>query len=627
MPLKRAIAASPTAEAMARALMHFLWQGALVGIATGGILALLDKAKASTRYAVATGALLLMAALPFATALRTVEPAARPAIAPSAAPAGPVPAAVAPASPANTVTAQTFGAALLPWVFALWLAGVAALSLVHLGGWGRVRRLSRQGQPAGEELQELARSLSRRLGIGRAVALLESAAVTVPAVVGWLRPVVLVPASTLAGLSPRQLEAILAHELAHIRRHDYLVNLLQTAVETLLFYHPAVWWVSAQVRHERENCCDDLVVTVCGDRLGYARALVELEGLRSAAPRLALAATGGSLADRVRRLVGVPDRPSRRPWAAGLLALALLPAGAALQLACSNATTAKEARVGSDAGRTWIAERQEDRLRLTIETRDGWDRWTSVDEYPFSQFSGLTPGAETRFELRRDAGTFRFQGRFDGRRGRGTFTFAADPAFAQEMGGKTATLRLMELALNDIPLSYVREMRALGFARFPESSRRFRPRDLVPDPIREMVGAGDRDQELRQLMEFRRQGVTPELVRAVVAAGYRDLSSSDLVELSAHGIGPAYVQGLSASGYRFHYPFQLVQIHSHGITPEWLRGIVQAGYGDATPEQLVSLHAHGIDGDAIRGSLSQGRRRPTPEELMSLRSRGLLGRS
>ena len=275
--------------------------------------------------------------------------------------------------------------------------------------------------------------------------------------------------------------------------------------------------------------------------------------------------------------------------------------------------------------RTWIAERQEDRLRLTIETHDGLgplDLGGRISDEPALRSHA---GAETRFELRRDAGIFRFQGSYDGRRGHGTFTFAADPAFAQEMGGKTATLRLMELTLNDIPLGYVREMRALGFARSPAPSRRFRPRDLVPEPIREMVGAGDRDQELQQLMEFRRHGVTPELARAMVAAGYRDMSSSDLVELSVHGIGPSYVQALSASGYRFHYPFQLVQIHSHGITPEWLRGIVQAGYGDATPEQLVSLHAHGIDGDAIRGALSQGRRRPTPEELMSLRSRGMLG--
>ena len=104
--------------------------------------------------------------------------------------------------------------------------------------------------------------------------------VDVPTVIGWLKPVVLLPASALAGLSPNQVEAILAHELAHIRRHDYLVNLLQTLVETLLFYHPAVWWLSRRIRAERENCCDDLAVSLCGDPVAYAAALAELEDLR-----------------------------------------------------------------------------------------------------------------------------------------------------------------------------------------------------------------------------------------------------------------------------------------------------------------------------------------------------------
>ena len=95
----------------------------------------------------------------------------------------------------------------------------------------------------------------------------------------------LLPASALAGLSPQQLEAILAHELAHIRRHDYLVNLLQTLVETLLFYHPAVWWLSRRIRIERENCCDDLAVSLCGDPVAYAKALADLEELRADSSR------------------------------------------------------------------------------------------------------------------------------------------------------------------------------------------------------------------------------------------------------------------------------------------------------------------------------------------------------
>ncbi len=135
--------------------------------------------------------------------------------------------------------------------------------------------------------------------------------------IGWLRPVILVPVSALAGLTPEQMEAILAHELAHIRRHDYLINLLQTVIETLLFYHPAVWWVSRQIRNERENCCDDMAVAACGDALVYARALTKVERLRKARLELAVTANGGLLMNRISRLVGAE---SPRPYhSAGLV--------------------------------------------------------------------------------------------------------------------------------------------------------------------------------------------------------------------------------------------------------------------------------------------------------------------
>src|SRR5206468_7510728 len=110
--------------------------------------------------------------------------------------------------------------------------------------------------------------------------LVKSGLVQVPIVIGCLRPVILLPAGTLSGLTPAQLEAILAHELAHVRRHDYLVNAAQCVLETLMFYHPVVWWISHCIREEREHCCDDLVVQVCGDRLAYAKALASLEGSR-----------------------------------------------------------------------------------------------------------------------------------------------------------------------------------------------------------------------------------------------------------------------------------------------------------------------------------------------------------
>jgi HEAT repeat protein len=160
----------------------------------------------------------------------------------------------------------------------------------------------------------------------RPVLLLESALVRVPTVIGWLRPFILLPVGALTGLTTRQLEAIIAHELAHIRRHDYLINLLQAVVETLLFYHPAVWWVSRRIRQEREHCCDDLAVAVCGDPLIYARALLEMEQLRAAGPQLAMAANGGLLMNRIQRLVGAQTPHTNRfsGLFAGVIALTTL---------------------------------------------------------------------------------------------------------------------------------------------------------------------------------------------------------------------------------------------------------------------------------------------------------------
>jgi BlaR1 peptidase M56/Outer membrane lipoprotein len=163
-----------------------------------------------------------------------------------------------------------------------------------------------------------------RMGVSRAVRVLISPLADTPSVVGWLRPVILIPPACLMGLTAEQLETVIAHELAHVIRHDYLVNVLQSVVEALLFYHPAVWWISAHIRRGRELCCDDMVVASCGDAPGYARALTSLERLRVGQQTLALGSTDGALSYRVRRLLGdvVTDRqgPSRM---AGILVLCL----------------------------------------------------------------------------------------------------------------------------------------------------------------------------------------------------------------------------------------------------------------------------------------------------------------
>jgi beta-lactamase regulating signal transducer with metallopeptidase domain len=615
-------------QAIAWALVHFLWQGALAGLAAAGGLSLLKKSSAALRYAVAAGALLLMLALPVGTALRLAgaaetsagsgfsSPRARTSSAPAqlAAPSVSVPAAL------PTAVRDALPSAL-PWVFALWLAGVALLSVYHLGGLRQARRLTRTGRPLGDDLKDLeatVRALARRLGVARAVRLLESAAVPVPAVIGWLRPVILVPASTLAGLSPRQLEAVLAHELAHVRRHDYLVNLLQAAIETLLFYHPAVWWVSSQVRRERENCCDDLAVAVCGDRLGYARALADLEGLRAPSPRLGIAATaamtadGGSLLDRVRRLVGAPAPRSRRSWLAGVLALSLLPAGLTFNVARGSEGSGSAAGTGHSAGEgrsaaeghqgTWSAERRGDKVQLEMSM--SWDgghhRWTNGETYAAKDLPGLAAGPDVRFELRRDAGTFRFEGKLRGDQGGGFFTFAGNPGYVRDMaalGYKVTEDRLLEMATHDVSLAFVREIHDSGY----------------------------RDASLDRLVEFRIHGVSPGFIHELSALGYRDLPADQLVQFRIHGVSPEFIHGLAANGYRGVPADELVQFRIHGVSPEFLKELAEAGYGRVPADQLVQFRIHGVNGGFIRDAVGRYGKL-SADELVQLKIRGRLDR-
>jgi beta-lactamase regulating signal transducer with metallopeptidase domain len=333
----------PLVESLGWSLVHFLWQGLVLANVLLFLLFFLRRRSANARYLAACGVLLAMAACPVATfAWIWCHAEARPPIAGTDAEVQVVPfdapladgsatertAAAGPAlsawegpageereaslaeAPPPAATSSFMPGLLhavertIPWLVLAWLAGVAACSL-RLGlGWLRLRQLKSAGSDAAVHWQDVAAGLAQRLGVSRPVRFLESLLVEVPTVVGWLRPVVLLPARALTGLTPVQLESLLAHELAHIRRDDYLVNLLQTLIETLLFYHPGVWWVSGRVRQEREHCCDDLAVRVCRDRVGYVRALAALEELRATAPRLVVAAGDGSLLQRVRRLLG-----------------------------------------------------------------------------------------------------------------------------------------------------------------------------------------------------------------------------------------------------------------------------------------------------------------------------------
>ena len=328
-------------ERVGWALLQSLWEIAAVAVMLALVLAALRRRSAQARYVAACSALGLTVTLSLITAALAIAPImksqgtsahARMAghvgairIEPLVAPQD----AALPEAPAAGHALSLSRPALRAMSYA-WITGVMLLSAWNVFGWVGVQRLRRRASLAPVAWQQRLDALAAAMKVTRHVAMRVCAAVPAPAVLGWLRPVVLVPASTLAELPVGQIEALLLHELAHVRRCDYLVNLIQTVIETIFFYHPAAWWIGARIRQERESCCDDIAARHVGSPLAYAKALAAMAGLRSTmTPALALGSDGGSLRLRIERLLNaqpIGRRGARRvsPIPAAAVVLAAL---------------------------------------------------------------------------------------------------------------------------------------------------------------------------------------------------------------------------------------------------------------------------------------------------------------
>ncbi|MBY0507016.1 MAG: GWxTD domain-containing protein [Bryobacteraceae bacterium] len=291
-------------------LIHFLWQGAIAALLLG--LWLTATRSARVRYAGACGALACMTLAPVFTYLWLSQPGPTVRLGQMALALG----------SGDALSRAVIGAEPIRWIAwlpAVWMVGVTVLSARLILAACAVHRLSR-----GERLADHWPHLRARLGIRGPVAFLASTRVTGPLQAGFWKPVILLPAGLLTQLPAAHVEAIIAHELAHIARHDYLVNWWQTLMETLLFYHPAVWWVSRVMRAEREICCDEMAAAATGGVRQYAEALVNLEEMAMQGMTLTNAATGGSLRQRIARLLGQAERPARLRWPALVAALVLV---------------------------------------------------------------------------------------------------------------------------------------------------------------------------------------------------------------------------------------------------------------------------------------------------------------
>jgi beta-lactamase regulating signal transducer with metallopeptidase domain len=411
-------------------LVHSLWQGVAIAGVVALALVMLRRRNATVRYAIACIGMLAILTAAVGTTIWFAshpEPPTDPRVvwkkvasAEETAPEGN--AAGVPAAPAESATEAPPepGVASLslpsiemefagPWIFFGWIAGVVLLGVAHVVGWRRAGALARRGTSAiPPAWRSRVERLADVLGLARPVNAVASSRVTVPTVVGWLRPVLLVPASSFTELTATDLELIIIHELAHVRRHDIVINYLQVAAETLLFYHPAIWWLSHRIRVEREHCCDDVAVAMTGDGVAYARALSEVERMRERTLVHTMGADGGVFRNRIRRLVGAPvaGASPRRAGLAGLLVVTLV-AGLAipsLTAAPLGTATAKEttpaASVWKDIEGEWRAEGFGGSIKLHFDRPSRGKMTLQFDDDHF------TETGDGGYRLEREAGTF-----------------------------------------------------------------------------------------------------------------------------------------------------------------------------------------------------------------------------
>jgi beta-lactamase regulating signal transducer with metallopeptidase domain len=618
---------------LACTLLHFLWQGLVLAAVFAALMAGLRSA--ASRYAAAVFVLLLMVAAPFATFffLRQSPISAAPALTTIVPTAAHTMAAATPATPADAQSIQGISPDTFDWLVRVWMIGVIVLSLRTAGGMLIVERLQRRkASPVTARLLETCLALQASIGIARRIRYVQCHGLDVPAVIGWFRPVVLLPMTVLTGLSQAQLEAVLIHELAHIKRCDYFVNLFQIAAETLLFYHPAVWWVSRSIRQERENCCDDAAVALCGNAVEYARALTYMEGGRTA-PSLVMAASGSPLKMRVLRLLG-RKKSGDRILSTGLtigavcLAVGLFVSQPLLRVAHASSKRvpvgAADAQATSTPAQPDAFTRANPAVAPTHPTPPSHvvpvappapaspviaalpvlhaatppmpavaDTVAATPSLPPTQETPPSPSVGTSY--------------IDSMRAAGFDHLSVDDLVAMKIQGVTA--------------DYVRQIHDLGLKPSPDDLVAMRIQGVTPEYVRDMRAAGVGG-NTDDLIAMKIQGVTPEYIRAVRDLGLK-ADADDLVAMRIQQVTPEYIRAIRALGLNPGTD-DLIAMRIQGVTPEYAKALSAAGLPKLNADDLISAKIQGITPDFIEKARQHGFQGLDLEQLIALKHAGVL---
>src|SRR5882672_342914 len=550
------------------ALLHFLWQGtALAALAT---VAMAPFRKASARYVVAVGVLMLMLAAPIATFFyyRSVESI------PTWTPSAPAAAfqnvaawkSVAPAA----VVSQRTAPDLFPILVQFWLVGVALFSLRSAGGFLLLERMRRrQSVPVSAQLREICIELQRRLGLTRAIRYAQCQWLEAPAVIGWFRPIVFLPITALTGLSEEQLQSVITHELAHIQRLDSFVNAFQVVVETLLFYHPEVWWLKRRIRLERENSCDDTAIALCGNPVEYARALTLMEEWR-VAPALAMAANRGPLSARIARLLGMSNLRS------GIRGIGLTSSALCLTVAmlAGNAIFGIAHKASAQATPASPAAPATPAKPATPHTPP------SKSSSPTKPSPVTAPQAPVEPAT---AGSY-----IEGLKAVGLGQIDVDELIALKIQGVTP--------------EYVRGIQEQGVHPAVDELIAMKVQGVTPEYIREVRAAGMTVSE-EEIIGMKVQGVNADYIRGLQELGLK-LDADDVIGMKVQGVTPAYVRAMKAEGIETSGD-EIIGMKVQGVTPEYVREIRALGL-KPTSDEIIGMRVQGVTPEYIKALQATG---------------------
>ena len=555
-------------------------------------------------------------------------------------------------------------------LMSLYMVGLFLLTLRLAVQQVAARRLVRNADEVDDaEWVWLLDECAARLRVTRPVRLLRSRERSMPMAIGVGQGVILIPAIADTWSAERR-QAVLLHELAHVGRRDCLTQALAEAACALYWPHPGVWWVARRLRVERELACDDRVLHAGAEARDYAGHLLEiaytLGGHR--APTLAVSmARPGQLEGRMLAVLDTA-RNRRTPGrgvrfigsaiaVAALLPLAVVaattipttveiddlssaPSSAApvsssatpVSTPRAEASAAAAGRAQSQGAGTWAVHASKAPGMVHLEMRE--DRSSSGSTVPVSQLEGLTSaqmsgdGGPVRFSVRRDAGTFTFEGTFRSGVGGGTYSFAANPAFTSELEkrgiSRPSATEQYELAKHDVGLALVDELNRQGYPK-PSVADLVRAghHGVRLDYVKELDQLGYRVGTMDALVKLRDHGVTPNYIREMSAIGLPKLSADELVRVRDHGVTPEFARALKDAGYGSLTIDQLVKTRDHGVTPEYIRELKALGYGSLDLEQLIKTRDHGVTPEFVKGLSAFGYTKLSLDQVVNARDHGV----